>query len=43
LRATPLPHRRDTWLLIQSYLKGNSAARIVIDWIRERFTLMARP
>ena len=43
LRATPLPHRRDTWLLIQSHLKGNSAARIVIDWIRERFALMARP
>jgi DNA-binding transcriptional LysR family regulator len=42
LRATPVPRRRDTWLLIQSHLKGNSAARIVIDWIRERFTLMAR-
>jgi DNA-binding transcriptional LysR family regulator len=42
LSATPVPRRRDTWLLIQSHLKGNSAARIVIDWIRERFTLMAR-
>lgn len=42
LRATPVPRRRDTWLLIQSHLKGDSAARIVIDWIRERFTLMAR-
>jgi DNA-binding transcriptional LysR family regulator len=42
-RATPVPRRRDTWLLIQSHLKGNSAARIVIDWIRERFALMARP
>ena len=41
LRATPVSHRRDTWLLIQSHLKGNSAGRIVIDWIRERFTLMA--
>jgi DNA-binding transcriptional LysR family regulator len=41
LRATPVPRRRDTWLLIQSHLKGNSAARIVIDWIRQRFTLMA--
>jgi DNA-binding transcriptional LysR family regulator len=41
LRATLVPRRRDTWLLIQSHLKGNSAARIVIDWIRERFTLMA--
>jgi len=41
-RATPVPRRRDTWLLIQSHLKGNSAARIVIDWIRQRFTLMAR-
>jgi DNA-binding transcriptional LysR family regulator len=41
-RATPVSDRRDTWLLIQSHLKGNSAARIVIDWIRERFTLMAR-
>jgi len=42
LRATPVPRRRDTWLLIQSHLKGNSAARIVIDWIREQFTMMAR-
>jgi len=42
LRATPVARRRDTWLLIQSHLKGNGAARIVIDWIRERFTLMAR-
>jgi len=42
LRATPVSRRRDTWLLIQSHLKGNSAARTVIDWIRERFTLMAR-
>jgi DNA-binding transcriptional LysR family regulator len=42
LRATPLPRPRDTWLLIQSHLKGNSAARVVIDWIRERFTLTAR-
>ena len=42
-RATPVSRRRDTWLLIQSHLKGNSAARIVIDWIRERFALMARP
>jgi hypothetical protein len=25
LRATPVPRRRDTWLLIQSHLKGNSA------------------
>jgi len=43
LRATPVPRRRDNWLLIQSHLKGNSAARIVIDWIRERFALMAQP
>ena len=42
LRATPVPRRRDTWLLIQSHLKGNSAARIVIDWIRERFTMARR-
>jgi DNA-binding transcriptional LysR family regulator len=42
LRATPVSRRRDTWLLIQSHLKGNSAARTVIDWIRERFSLMAR-
>jgi DNA-binding transcriptional LysR family regulator len=42
LRATPVPRRRDTWLLIQSHLNGNSAARVVIDWIRERFTLTAR-
>jgi DNA-binding transcriptional LysR family regulator len=41
-RATPVSHGRDTWLLIQSQLKGNSATRTVIDWIRERFMLMAR-
>jgi DNA-binding transcriptional LysR family regulator len=41
-RATPVSDRRDTWLLIQSHLKGNSAIRIVIDWIRERFTLTAQ-
>jgi DNA-binding transcriptional LysR family regulator len=41
-RATPVPRRRETWLLIQSHLKGNSAARVVIDWIRERFALMAQ-
>jgi DNA-binding transcriptional LysR family regulator len=41
-RATPVSRRRDTWLLIQSHLKDNGAARIVIDWIRERFSLLAR-
>jgi DNA-binding transcriptional LysR family regulator len=37
LRATPLPRRRDTWLLIQPHLKRDPAARVVIDWIRSRF------
>jgi DNA-binding transcriptional LysR family regulator len=42
LRATPLPRRRDTWLLVQPHLKGNRAARVVIDWIRQRFADLAR-
>jgi len=42
LRATPLPRRRGTWLLVQQHLKGNAAARIVVDWIRDRFAQMAR-
>jgi DNA-binding transcriptional LysR family regulator len=42
LRATPLPRRRDTWLLIQSHLKRNEAARVVIDWIRQRFASTIR-
>jgi DNA-binding transcriptional LysR family regulator len=37
LQVTPLPRRRGTWLLVQPHLKGNAAARIVIDWMRTRF------
>jgi DNA-binding transcriptional LysR family regulator len=42
LRVTALPHRRDTWLLVQPHLKGNAGARVVIDWIVERFALLAQ-
>ncbi|HKV16325.1 MAG TPA: LysR family transcriptional regulator [Reyranella sp.] len=37
LRITPLPTRRDVWLLVQSHLKRDPAARLVIDWIRKCF------
>jgi DNA-binding transcriptional LysR family regulator len=34
LRATPLPARRDVWLLVQNHLKRDRAARLVIEWVR---------
>jgi DNA-binding transcriptional LysR family regulator len=42
LRATPLPRRRDVWLLVQNHLKRDPAARVVIDWIRDCFREFAR-
>ncbi len=42
LRATLLPRRRDVWLLVQNHLKRDSAARLVIDWIRDSFEGLAR-
>ena len=42
LRLTPLPRRRDVWLLVQAHLKRDPAARIVIDWIRECFADFTR-
>lgn len=38
LRITPLPARRDVWLLVQNHLKRDPAARLVIDWVRECFS-----
>ncbi|MEM6498961.1 MAG: LysR family transcriptional regulator [Pseudomonadota bacterium] len=37
LQATQLPHRRDAWLLVQTHLKRDPAARRVIEWIRSAF------
>jgi DNA-binding transcriptional LysR family regulator len=37
LKKTLLPRRRETWLLIQSHLKANRGARVVIEWIRTVF------
>ena len=37
LRATLLPRHRDVWLLVQSHLKRDAAARVVIDWLRDCF------
>ena len=37
LRATLLPRRRDVWLLVQTHLKHDPAARVVIDWLRDCF------
>ena len=42
LRITPLPRPRDVWLLVQNHLKGDSAARAVIDWVRDCFRDLAR-
>jgi DNA-binding transcriptional LysR family regulator len=42
LRATPLPHRRDVWLLVQNHLKRDAAARLVIDWVRDCFEELSR-
>jgi DNA-binding transcriptional LysR family regulator len=35
LRLTPLPKRRDAWLLIQNHLRRDPIARIVLGWIRD--------
>lgn len=37
LRITPLPTRRDVWLLVQNHLKRDPAARLVIEWVRDCF------
>jgi DNA-binding transcriptional LysR family regulator len=42
LRVTPLPRRRDVWLLVQNHLKRDRAARVVIDWVRDCFQDFAR-
>jgi hypothetical protein len=42
LRMTLLPQHRDVWLLVQNHLKRDSAARIVIDWVRRRFQDFSR-
>jgi DNA-binding transcriptional LysR family regulator len=42
LKKTLLPRRREAWLLIQSHLKGNRGARVVIEWIRTVFQTVAR-
>jgi DNA-binding transcriptional LysR family regulator len=41
-RSSLLPRRREAWLLVQSHLKGNAAARVVVDWIRSAFADFAR-
>jgi DNA-binding transcriptional LysR family regulator len=42
LRLTLLPQRRDVWLLVQNHLKRDSAARLVIDWVRSCFRDFSR-
>lgn len=37
LRVTPLPERREVWLLVQNHLRRDRATRAVIDWIRDAF------
>lgn len=41
--ATPLPFRREAWLLIQPHLKRDPLARLICDWIVERFRDRASP
>jgi DNA-binding transcriptional LysR family regulator len=41
LRATPLPVRREIWLLVQNHLKRDPAARGVIEWVRDCFSAFA--
>jgi DNA-binding transcriptional LysR family regulator len=43
LRATLLPRRRDVWLLVQTHLKRDPAARVVIDWLRDCFQDFTKP
>jgi DNA-binding transcriptional LysR family regulator len=42
LRATLLPRRRDVWLLVQTHLKRDPAARAVIGWMRDGFQEFAK-
>jgi DNA-binding transcriptional LysR family regulator len=42
LRATLLPRHRDVWLLVQNHLKRDTAARVVIDFLRDCFQEFAR-
>ena len=42
LRVTPLPKRRDVWLLVQNHLKRDPAARIAIEWVRGCFQEISR-
>jgi len=39
LKVTPLKVRREVWLLIQPHLKTRPAARLVIEWIADRFAV----
>jgi DNA-binding transcriptional LysR family regulator len=44
LRATLLlPRRRDVWLLVQNHLKRDTAARVMIEWVRDCFHDASRP
>ena len=38
--VTPLEQTREVWLLVQSHLKRDAAARVVIDWIRSCFAVL---
>jgi DNA-binding transcriptional LysR family regulator len=42
LKVTRLPQRRGVWLLVQSHLKRDPAARLVIDWVRACFHDLSR-
>jgi DNA-binding transcriptional LysR family regulator len=42
LKATRLEHKREVWLLVQPHLKDDPGARIVIDWVRDSFSMFRR-
>jgi len=42
LRVTELKRRRELWLLVQTHLKRDRAARVGIDWIRDGFAERSR-
>ncbi len=41
LRVTPLPARREAWLLVQNHLARDAGARRVVAWIRDCFRAVA--
>ena len=41
-KVTSLEQSRDVWLLVQPHLKDDRATRIVIDWVKDCFSVLER-